>query len=105
VVFEFKFYGRQIGQREILTTEKYLYRGALRSTAIIISPQGAKKSALETARGALREHGKLILTLNTSQLCDMLRAKDGQTGPDRFPADVENVLFEALDDMLMHIDR
>jgi hypothetical protein len=105
VVFEFKFYADRIGQGEILTTEKYLYRAALRSTAIIISPFGANDSALEMARGALREHGKLVINLSVEQLCNMLRARDGATGPDAAPADVEEELFKTLDDMLMRIER
>jgi hypothetical protein len=105
VVFEFKFYGEPIGQGEILTTEKYLYRAALRSVAIVISPLGADEHALESARGALREHGKLIINLNVDQVCRMLHAKDGTAMDPEGLADVEEELFKTLDDMLVRIER
>ena len=41
IVFEFKNYEKPITQREIYTTEKYLYEKALRKVAIIISRKGA----------------------------------------------------------------
>lgn len=45
IVFEFKNYEKPITQREIYTTEKYLYEKALRKVAIIISRKGADKHA------------------------------------------------------------
>lgn len=45
VVFEFKNYREQITQREIYTTEKYLYLKALRGVAIIISCHGTDNNA------------------------------------------------------------
>ena len=41
IVFEFKNYEKEISQKEIYTTEKYLYEKALRRVAIIISRKGA----------------------------------------------------------------
>jgi hypothetical protein len=61
VLFEFKNYTEKIGQGQIYTTEKYLYPAALRGTAIIVSPKGPDENAEASARGALREHGKLTL--------------------------------------------
>lgn len=46
IVFEFKNYEKEISQKEIYTTEKYLYEKALRRVAIIISRKGASKNAL-----------------------------------------------------------
>jgi hypothetical protein len=105
IVFEFKFYGDEIGQGQILTTEKYLYRAALRPVAIIISPRGPDEGAGHAVRGALRENGKLIINLTVKQLCNMLRAKDGTDGAPGKPADVEQEMLEALDRMLMRIER
>jgi hypothetical protein len=76
IVFEFKNYSRKIKQGQIYTTEKYLFGTALRSTAIIISRNGADTNVLAAARGALRENGKLILNLDMRDLCDMLHLKD-----------------------------
>lgn len=105
VVFEFKLYKYKISQGQILTTEKYLYRSALRGVAIIVSPHGPDENATRMAHGALREHGKLILNITTDQICTMLHAKDGAVGPDEEEADIELELFKTLDDMLMRIER
>lgn len=105
VIFEFKLYGKLIGQGEVLTTEKYLYKAALRPVAFIISAHGPNDSAEKMARGALRENGKLILLLSVEDVCKMLHARDGEPGPDLGPADPEEVLFQMLDDMLMEIER
>lgn len=106
VVFEFKHYRKRITQGQILTTEKYLYLAARRSVAIIISRLGSDDGALEAARGALREHGKLILSLTVEDICTMLHAKDAAMGDGESElVDVEKPLFDVLDDMLMRIDR
>lgn len=106
IVFEFKHYRKRITQGQILTTEKYLYLAARRSVAIIISRSGSDPGALEAARGALREHGKLILSLTVEDVCTMLHAKDAAMGDGESGlVDVEKPLFDVLDDMLMRIDR
>ena len=61
VVFEFKNYNDPITQKEIYTTEKYLYSKALRSVGILISAHGYDDNALWAAKGCLRENGKLII--------------------------------------------
>jgi hypothetical protein len=99
VVFEFKNYGGRIKQGQIHTTEKYLYRTALRSTAIIISRKGADKNALAVCRGALREQGKLIINLTTDDVCKMLHIRDEPGG------DCNSVLTEYVDRMLMRLER
>lgn len=99
VVFEFKNYGGAIKQGQIHTTEKYLYRTALRSTAIIISRKGADKNALAVCRGSLREHGKLIINLTTDDICKMLHLRDEPGG------DYNGLLTDYVDDMLMRLER
>lgn len=98
IVFEFKNYTRKIKQGQIYTTEKYLFGKALRSTAIIISREGADANALAAARGALRESGKLIINLDIKDLCDMLHRKD--SGDDH-----NTILVERVDEMLMRLER
>jgi hypothetical protein len=97
-VFEFKNYGTKIKQGQIYTTEKYLFGTALRSTAIIISRNGADSHALVAAWGALRESGKLIVNLDLDDLCKMLHYKD--VGDDH-----NSLLIERIDDMLMRLER
>jgi hypothetical protein len=98
VIFEFKNYRAKIKQGQIYTTEKYLFRAALRSTAIIISRTGADKNALAAARGALRESGKLIINLSVEDLCLMLHRKDSGDDPNA-------LLLDRVDEMLMRLER
>ena len=98
IVFEFKNYSKKISQREIYTTEKYLYPVAMRGAAIIVSRNGANTGAERAMRGALRESGKLILSLSVDELCDMLKARDA--GSDHLAP-----LVAKLDDMLMGLER
>jgi hypothetical protein len=98
IVFEFKNYEGKISQAQIYSTEKYLHPIAMRATSIIISREGADENALSACRGALREAGKLILNINISQLCEMLRRKD--KGDDAWA-----VLADMLDLMLIGIER
>ena len=98
VVFEFKNYTDPISQDQIYTTEKYLYTAALRSVAIIVAREGVSESARKACRGSLREQGKLILCLSLSQLCEMLRKRDGGGDP-------TDILYEELDGLLMTIAR
>lgn len=81
VVFEFKNYGGRIKQGQIYTTEKYLFTGAMRSVAFIVSRSGADKNALAAARGAVRESGKLIINLSVADICRMLDLKDTDNDP------------------------
>jgi hypothetical protein len=98
VIFEFKNYTDKISQGQIYTTEKYLYRTALRATAIIVSPQGPDENAISAAKGALREHGKLIINLTNAQLLEMLELKDSGDDP-------TDVIVRLVDDMLMRLER
>ena len=98
VVFEYKNYSKKITQAQIFTTVKYLYAKALRTVAIIISPDGPDKNAQKAIRGCLREDGKLVLPLDHSDLITMLAKKrDGEDPSDR--------LCEILDAMLIDLEK
>jgi len=99
IVFEFKNHTDKISQKEIYTTEKYLYGTALRKVAIIISRKGYDDNALRAAKGSLRESGKLILCL-TDQ--DLLKMADIKTCGEEEPADS---LGEMLDALLIHLEK
>ncbi|MFI8716338.1 hypothetical protein ACIGHF_00375 [Stenotrophomonas sp. NPDC077464] len=98
VVFEFKNYCYKIGQGQILTTEKYLLGHALRKCAFVFSRSGASPSADKMARGAVREHGKLIIVLNDDDLCSMLHMKDSGSDPTDY-------LFQCADKVFMTLSR
>lgn len=98
VVFEFKNHTRFITQGEIYSTEKYLFVPAMRSVALIISRKGADKNARAVMRGALRETGKLMLSLSLDDVYKMLEMKDKGDDPN-------TLLFELLDEMLMKLER
>lgn len=99
VVFEFKNYKDSITQREIYTTEKYLYKTALRSVAIIVSRKGAHNNALLAAKGCLRENGKLILCLSDDDLHHLIHLKESKEKP------TAEVLSDMLDDMLIDLEK
>lgn len=98
VVFEFKNYSDKISQKEVITTERYLYPSALRTVAIIISPHGCKASAQQVMDGAMREHGKLILSLTVDEVARWLVQKDQGNDPNV-------LLFERVDQFLMRLGR
>ena len=98
VVFEFKNYTHPITQKEVITTERYLYPSALRNVAIMISPKGCASSAEKVIQGAMREHGKLILSLTVSELERLLISKDEGSDPNTY-------LFEQVDNFLMRLGR
>ena len=99
IVFEFKNHKGKITQKEIYTTEKYLYEKALRKVAIIISRFGADDHALKAAKGALRENGKLILCLSDNSLIEMI---DIKKRGDQEPAEFMGAI---LDDILVHLEK
>lgn len=98
IIFEFKNYEDEIGQGEILTTEKYLHKTALRTVAFMVSRKGASSNAIKFAEGAMREHGKLIIVLEDDELCKMLSMKEQGDDPSEY-------LFEKVDDFLMSLSR
>lgn len=98
VVFEFKNYKLKINQGQVLTTEKYLHKRALRSFAFIISRKGISDNALKFSQGAMREHGKLIVNLTDEDLCNMLDMKERGDDPNDY-------MFEKVDSFLMSLPR
>lgn len=98
VLFEFKNYCNEIGPDQIYTTERYLFVKALRSVGIIISRKGGNKKAVQAAKGALKEHGKLIIILSDKDLENMLLDKDKGNSPSDY-------LANFLDEWLITISR
>ena len=98
IVFEFKNYSGMIGQREIFTTVKYLYKKALRGIAVIISTNGLDEHANKAVQGILREEGKLILSLTNADLIEMLKIKKNNEDPGDY-------LSEKLDMMLIDLEK
>lgn len=97
IIFEFKNYTDYVCQKEIYTTEKYLYAKALRSVAIIITPQGYDENACWAAKGCLRENGKLILLLTNDDLIKMLKMKSNFENPSVFLQDYLDALLSTLE--------
>lgn len=81
VIFEFKNYEKPLKSNLIHITEKYLFPHALRATAIMVSPAGLTEAAGQVAQGALRDAGKLMLSIDRETLCKMLEEKDLGTSP------------------------
>ena len=98
LIFEFKNYEKAISQKEIYTTEKYLYEKALRKVAIIISRKGMDENAQKASRGSLRELGKLIIGLSDEDVNKLIDMKDN----DEDPSDYLQVL---LDNMLIDLEK
>ena len=98
IVFEFKNYNEKITQREVFTTEKYLYTAALRGVAVIVSREGATENALKAIKGILRESGKLILSIDNNDLITMIEKKQNGTNP-------SDLLADRLDDLLIELGK
>lgn len=98
LIFEFKNYKEPLTQKEIYTTEKYLYSKALRSVAVIISANGYSENAYWAAKGCLRESGKLIILLKTDDLIEMNEIKNNQEDP-------SNYLLDRLDEFLLDLEK
>lgn len=98
ILFEFKNYKDKIKQGQVYTTEKYLFSKALRSVGFIIAKNGVDKNAVTAMKGALREHGKLLVHLTPEDLCDMLERKDTGNDPNTY-------LAEKVDDFLIKLSR
>lgn len=98
VIFEFKNYNDPITQKEIYTTEKYLYAKALRSVGILVSAHGYEENAFWAAKGCLRENGKLIVLLETKDLIEMNKMKVDQEDP-------SNYLLDKLDELLLELEK
>ena len=98
VIFEFKNHKDVITQKEIYTTEKYLYAKALRCIAIIVSCNGSDDNAKKAIKGTLRENGKLILNLSNRDLANMLEYElNGNLASE--------YLYNVLDEMLIELEK
>lgn len=62
VLFEFKNYKDSVPQSQIYSTEKYLLEKAKRKVCFLLSRKGLTDNAILSCQGAMREHGKLILS-------------------------------------------
>lgn len=98
VIFEFKNYSDKITQKEVYTTEKYLYSKALRSVGIVVAANGYDDNAYWAAKGCLRENGKLIMLLETQDLIIMNKMKLDQEDPSDY-------LLEKLDGILLELEK
>jgi hypothetical protein len=98
VVFEFKNYTSEITQKEIYTTEKYLYEKALRKVAIIITRNGLDKNAYTATKGSLREQGKLIIALHDVDMLGMIH----KYYEDKSQTDI---LSDKLDKLLIELEK
>lgn len=98
VVFEFKNYTRQVTQKEVYSTERYLYRQALRNVAIMISSSGYDNHARWAAKGSLRENGKLILLLTVNDLIALLDLSRDQQDPSLY-------LLDKVDELLIDLEK
>lgn len=98
VVFEFKNHSDEITESGIGQAEKYLHPVALRCVAFIISPKGFSKSALAATYGAMRENGKMIVSISSQELINMLLGKDEG-------ADPNVIMFKIVDEFLMGLGR
>lgn len=98
IIFEFKNHSEKLTQREIYTTEKYLYDKALRKVAIIISRKGVDENALKAIKGSLREQGKIILSLTDYDLIEMLKMHYDKDNPTDY-------LSEKLDRLLIELEK
>lgn len=98
MVFELKNYAGKIGQNQVYSTEKYLFKEAFRSVAIIFSRLGPNDNAVEASRGAMRDGEKLLIHVKDTDICKMLELRDD----DDDPADY---LFALVDEFLMELGR
>jgi len=96
IVFEFKNYNNQIKQDEIYSTNKYLYKDALRTVAIIISRDKMDANAKKTCEGILRNEKNLILNLDENDLITMLKSKKENCNKDICSEYMENLFDNFL---------
>jgi len=98
IIFEFKNYSKKITQHEVYTTERYLYKKALRNVAIIIARKGFHTNAEWAAKGCFRENGKLIILLSADELIKMYNMKLQQDDPSEY-------LLSKIDNMLSELEK
>ena len=101
VVFEFKNYNDKITQQQIYTTNKYLYKVALRTVAIVISRESIDENAKKMCEGIFREEEKLILTLSETDLINMLNLRKQNSSKDICSEYMEKI----FDNFLMELEK
>lgn len=108
ILFECKNYKEPITQKELYLTERYLYDKALRNVAIIFTRNGADKNALIAAQGILREHGKLLLVLDNSDIITMEELHSKvilNSNRDEKNETISDYLFNKAKKFLMSLDK
>lgn len=98
ILFEFKNYTEPISQREVCTTEKYLYNTALRNVAIICSRDGIDENGLKMTKGILRENGKLMIILDDKDIIKMINKYNKNEK-------ASTVIMEKLDELLIKLEK
>lgn len=98
IIFEFKNYVNNITQKEVYTTEKYLYKTALRTVAILLTRNGVDKNGMKAIKGTLRENGKLMIVLDDSDIKQMIYDKEHDE-------DYYERLTNKLDAMLVSLEK
>ena len=98
VIFEYKNYEECITQKEIYTTERYLYAKALRNVAIVVARNGYDGHSQWAAKGCLRESGKLIILISSDELIEICNLKSKNEEPSEF-------LLNKLDNMLAELEK
>ncbi|MFT4503199.1 hypothetical protein [Caballeronia sp. 15711] len=98
MVFELKNYKDKIGQNQVYSTEKYLFREAFRSVAVIFSKEGPDKHAVDATAGAMRDAEKLLIHVDKTDVCEMLNIRDRNGDPSDY-------LFALVDKFLMGLSR
>ena len=96
IVFEFKNYNNEITQDEVYSTNRYLYKEALRTVAIVISRYKMDTNAKKTAEGILRTEKNLILNLSENDLITMLKCKKENPNKDICSEYMENLFDDFL---------
>lgn len=96
IVFEFKNYNDEITQEEVYSTNKYLYKDALRTVAIVISRYKMDTNAKKTCEGILRNEKNLILNLCENDLITMLENKKQNRNKDICSEYMENLFDNFL---------
>lgn len=98
IIFEFKNYTDELLQTQMYTTEKYLFKAALRNVAFVVSRKGASRNSVTVTEGILRETGKLIVNLNDDDLKGMIEMKDSGSEP-------SDHLFSIVDNFLLSLSK
>lgn len=98
VLFEFKNHSEMVDPGSIYSTERYLLEHGKRTVGFLLSRHGLSNGAKRAVEGAMRENGKLIVSLSDDDICDLLAKR---TALD----DISEDLFRRVDDFLIKLPR